>query len=138
MIEPELLNAVKDLEHHPGSAVFQATRRLEMLLRSLGGYPADLTGQALVNEAMGSGRPFEPHGATASEQQAWAHLFRGAMGAIRNPEGHRDQQLKREDAIGQILTVNMLLHKLKQDFPDAFRKEEPINSEEDEEALPHQ
>ena len=129
LIEPELLGDVKDIERNPGSAVFQAARRLEMLLRDLGGYPADLTGQALVNEAMGSGRPFEPHGATAGERQAWAHLFRGAMGAIRNPEGHRDQQLKREDAIGQILTVNMLLLKLKQDFPDTFQKEEPTNRE---------
>ena len=52
------------------------------------------------------------------------------IGAIRNPEGHRDQQLKLEDAIGQVLTVNMLLRKLKQDFPKKFRKEEVSNSED--------
>ena len=132
LIEPELLGDVKDIERNPGSAVFQAARRLEMLVRALGPYPAELVGQALVNQAMGEGRPFEPQGATASERQAWAHLFRGVMGAIRNPEGHRDQQLKLEDAIGQILTVNMLLRKLKQDFPEKFRKEEDTNSEDEE------
>ncbi len=47
------------------------------------------------------------------------------MGAIRNPEGHRDQQLKLEDAIGQILTISMLLRKLKQDFRTSFRKKSP-------------
>jgi Protein of unknown function (Hypoth_ymh) len=132
LIEPELLGDVKDVERNPGSAVFQAARRLEMLVRALGPYPAELVGQGLINQAMGEGRPFEPKGATASGRQAWAHLFRGAMGAIRNPEGHRDQQLKLEDAIGQILTVNMLLRKLKQDFPNTFQKEEPTNREGEE------
>lgn len=132
VIEPELLGDVKDIERNPGLAVFQAARRLEMVVRSFGPYDARLTGEPLVNEAMGTGRPFEPHGATPNERLAWTHLFRGAVGAIRNPEGHRDQQLSLEDAIGQILTVNMLLRKLKQDFPDTFRNEEHTSSEEEE------
>ncbi len=61
VIEPELLGDVKDLERNPGLAVFQAARRLEMLLRSFGPYDARLTGEPLVNEAMGTGRPYEPH-----------------------------------------------------------------------------
>jgi hypothetical protein len=136
VIEPELLGDVKDLERNPGLAVFQAARRLEMVVRSLGPYDARLTGEPLVNEAMGTGRPFEPHGATPNERLAWAHLFRGAMGAIRNPEGHRDQQLSLEDAIGQILTVNMLLRKLKADFPDHFRQAVPSSgADEDEQEM---
>jgi hypothetical protein len=80
-----------------------------------------------------------------NERLAWTHLFRGVVGAIRNPEGHRDQQLSLEDAIGQILTVNMLLRKLKQDFPDHFRQAAPSSGadedeqegeEEEQEALP--
>jgi hypothetical protein len=131
VIESELLNDIKDLERNSGSAVFQAARRLEMVIRSLDPSLAEQVGQPLINQTMSEGRPFEPHGATASERQAWAHLFRGVVGAIRNPEGHRDQQLKREDAIGQILTVNMLLRKLKADFPERFQKEEEENNEED-------
>jgi hypothetical protein len=126
LIEPELLNDVKDIERNPNLAVFQAARRLEMVMCSLGPYDARLTGEPLVNEAMGTGRPFEPHGATSNERLAWANLFRGAIGAIRNPHAHRDQQLKLEDAIGQILTVNTLLRKLKADFPDKFRQEESL------------
>jgi Protein of unknown function (Hypoth_ymh) len=132
LIEPELLNDVKDIEHNPGGAVFQAARRLEIILREIGSYPANLTGQRLINQAMGENGSFRPLGATISEQDAWVHLFHGAIGAIRNPEGHRDQQLKLKDAIGQILTINTLLRKLKQDFPDKFRKEELTNSYGDE------
>ena len=131
LIEPELLNDIKDLERNPSSAVFQAARRLEILVREMGAFSADLTGQKLINEAMGNGKIWEPHGATADERQAWANLFRGAVGAIRNPEGHRDQQLKLKEAIGQILTLNMLLRKLKQDFPEKFLEE--VTNAEDEE-----
>jgi hypothetical protein len=133
VIEPELLGDVKDIERNPGLAVFQAARRLEMVVRSFGPYDARLTGEPLVNEAMGTGRPFEPHGATPNERLAWTHLFRGAVGAIRNPEGHRDQQLSLEDAIGQILAVNMLLRKLKADFPDHFRQAAPSSGADEDE-----
>jgi len=134
MIEPELLDDIKDLERHPGSAVFQAVRRLEIIVRMIGEYPAKLIGKPLIEEAMGEserGR-LKPLGATEDERQAWFSLFRGAIGAFKNPESHRDQQLKLEDAMGQILAVNTLLRKLKQDFPDKFRKEEPTNSEDEE------
>jgi len=133
VIEPELLGDVKDIERNPGLAVFQAARRLEMVVRSLDPSLAGLIGQDLINQAMKEGRPWEPHGEAASERQAWANLFRGVVGAIRNPEGHRDQQLSLEDAIGQILTVNMLLRKLKQDFPDHFRQAAPSNEADREE-----
>ncbi len=137
-MEPELLQDIKGLEHNPGSAVFQAVRRLEIIVRTIGEYPAKLIGKSLIEEAMGEserGR-LKPLGATEDERQAWFSLFRGVIGAFKNPESHRDQQLKLEDAIGQILIINTLLRKLKQDFPDKFRKEEHTSSEEDEEALP--
>lgn len=91
MIEPELLDDIKDLERKPGSAVFQAARRLEMMVRSLDPSLTGFVGQDLINQAMSEGRPWEPHGEAASERQAWANLFRGIVGAIRNPEGNRDQ-----------------------------------------------
>jgi len=138
LMEPELLQDIKDLERNPGIAVFQVVRRLEIIVRTIGEYPAKLIGKPLIEEAMGEnerGR-LKPLGATEDERQAWFSLFRGVIGAFKNPESHRDQQLKLEDAIGQILIINTLLRKLKQDFPDKFRKEEHTSSEEDEEALP--
>jgi hypothetical protein len=133
VLEPELLGDVKDIERNPGLAVFQAARRLEMVVRSLDPSLAGLTGQDLINQAMREGRRWEPHGEAASERQAWANLFRGLVGAIRNPEGHRDQQLSLEDAIGQVLTVNMLLRKLKADFPDHFRQAAPSSGADEDE-----
>jgi Protein of unknown function (Hypoth_ymh) len=130
LIEPELLDDVKDIERSPGGAVFQAARRLEIILREIGSYPANLGGQRLIEQAMGDSGPLRPLGTTTSEREAWVHLFRGGVGAIRNPEGHRDQQLKPEDAISQVLTINMLLRKLKQDFPENFRKGYDTISEE--------
>ena len=44
----------------------------------------------------------------------------------------RKEPPKRYPLQGQILAVNTLLQKLKQDFPDKFRKEEPTNSEDEE------
>src|SRR5260370_38952719 len=100
VIEPELLDDIKDLERNPGGAVFQAARRLEIILHEIGAYPANLIGQRLIDQAMGESGPLRPLGATTSERDAWVHLFRGAIGAIRNPEGHRDQQRKLKDATG--------------------------------------
>lgn len=133
LIEPELLDDVKDIERNPGLAVFQAARRLEMVVRSLDPSLAGLIGQDLINQAMREGRPWEPHGEAASERQAWANLFRGMVGAIRNPKGHRDQQLSLKDAVGQVFTVNMLLRKLKADFPDHFRQAEPSSGADEDE-----
>lgn len=134
LIEPELLGDVKDIERNPGGAVFQAARRLEIILREIGAYPANLVGQRLLDQAMGESGSLRPLGATTGEREAWVHLFRGTVGAIRNPEGHRDQQLSLEDAIGQVLTVNMLLRKLKADFPGHFQQAAPEGkTDEDEE-----
>jgi hypothetical protein len=133
LVEPELPSDVKDIERNPAGVVFRAARRLEIILREIGVYPANVVGQRLIDQAMGESGPLRPLGATTSEREAWVHLFRGAVGAIRNPEGHRDQQLKLEDAVCQILTINMLLRKLKQDFPEKFRKEAGTNSEDEEE-----
>ncbi len=133
LIEPELLGDVKDIERNPGLAVFQAARRLERVIRSLDPSLAGLIGQDLINQAMREGRPWEPQGEAASERQAWANLFRGVVGAIRNPEGHRDQQLSLKDAIGQVFTLNMLLRKLKADFPDHFLQVAPSSGIDEDE-----
>ncbi len=122
LIEPELLDDLKEIERNPSNAVFQVARRLEIILREIGGFPANLIGKDLVNQAVSPGKPFEPHGATTSESEAWAHLFRGVIGAFKNPHSHRDQQLTLEDAITQVLAINLLLRKLKEDFPDKFPK----------------
>lgn len=133
LVEPELIEDVKTLEQNPGIAVFQAVRRLEIIVREIGEYPARLIGKPLIEEAMGESERahLRPHGATEDEQLAWFNLFRGVIGAFKNPESHRDQKLSLEDAIGQILTVNTLIRKLKQDFPEKFQNEDQTDDEEE-------
>src|SRR6266566_996673 len=42
LVEPELIEDIRNLEQNPGIAVFQAVRRLEILLRNMGNYSAEL------------------------------------------------------------------------------------------------
>jgi hypothetical protein len=120
LMEPELLDDLKEIEHDPGIAVFRVARHLEIILRDIGGFPAQLIGKDLINQAVSPGKPFEPHGITPSESEAWAHLFRGVIGAFKNPHSHRNQPLTREEAIAQALTIDLLLRKLKRDYPEKF------------------
>jgi Protein of unknown function (Hypoth_ymh) len=124
LLEPEIVEYAKGIGKDADNVVFRAVKRLEVIIRELGGFDAHLLGENLVNEAMGAGKPFAPHGATTSEVQAWANLFRGTVGAFRNPQSHRDVKLSIEDAAAQLLTVNWLIRKLKADFPEKFMTEE--------------
>jgi hypothetical protein len=130
LLEPELLEDVQGAERDPASAVFRATKRLEVVIRDAAGLDAHLVGLDVVNEAMRDGNQTRgpglliPKGATASEVQAWTNLFRGAIGALRNPVVHRDVKLTVKSASTMILTVSMLLRKLKADYPEKFVKEE--------------
>lgn len=122
MIEPELLEDLKDIERNPGGAVFQVARRLEMILREVCQLPPMLTGELLLNQALGEHKPLEPQGASTYEVESWIHLFQGVLGAFKETQSHRAEPLQLEDAIAQVLTINLLLRKLKQDYPDKFPK----------------
>lgn len=139
LLEPELLTDVKGLEQDPAVAVFRTVRRLEILIRGMGPFEASLVGQDLISRALGgkSGQ-FPLMGSTDSEAQAWEQLFRGAIGAFKNPHSHRDVKLSVQDAAGQIFAVNMLLRKLKKDHPDKFTRTKtnlestPVENDDDE------
>lgn len=118
LLEPELWENVKGIEEDGDTATFRAVKRLEVVIRQLSGLDARLVGEELVNQAMREGGKLTPLGATSGEIQAWSNLFRGVMGAFKNPQSHRDVKLTIEDAAAQVLTVNLLIRKLRADFPD--------------------
>lgn len=122
LIEEELLPEVVNFEDRPDSAVFHCAKRLEIMIRQASESTPDKIGVPLVNEVIKLGGILEPIAPVASEKESWAHLYRGAMGAFRNPAGHRDQKLSQDDALGQIMTINMLVRKLKTDYPDKFKQ----------------
>lgn len=122
LVEPELFEYVRNFRNDPDGAVFQAAKQLEVVMREIGGFDPGLVGQQLISEAMGSGGLLTPKGATPDEIQSWTMLFKGAIGAIKNPQSHRSVKLGFTDASEQIITLNLLLRKLKSDFPDKFKR----------------
>jgi uncharacterized protein (TIGR02391 family) len=72
------------------TAVFTAMREVEIVLREKTSAPPPKDyGQDLVNYAFGSrGKLVDAFDASA-EEQAIGHLFRGAIGAFKNPPSHR-------------------------------------------------
>jgi len=129
LLEPELLEVVRGVEVDPDGAAFRAVKRLEVMVRELGSLDAHLFGDNLINQAMRDSGALVPHGATPAESQAWANLFRGAIGAFKNPQSHRDVKLAGSDAAAQILAVNLLIRKLKADFPEKFAKSDEAESD---------
>ena len=123
-------SAYRELEQDPDHAVFQAVKRLEIIIREIGSYDAGLIGVALITEAMGKQGALRPRGATEDEAEAWFLLFRGAIGAIKNPQSHRHVHLTLREAAAQILTVNLLLRKLKTDFPERFNRDDGEQDDE--------
>lgn len=131
LLEPEILDEVRDVKQDPATAVFRAVKRLEIIIRAIGSFSADTVGRRLVNDAFGEHGKLPLQGAVPDESQAWANLFRGVFGAFKNPQSHRDGKLTVEDAAGQILAVNTLLRKLKTDYPDQFTQQTPDDGEDE-------
>lgn len=120
LMVPELIDILKEVEHNSANAVFQAARRLETVIREVCQLPAMVSGELLLNQALSVGKPLELKGATTYETQSWFQLFEGVIGAFKEPHSQREQTLEREDALAQILTINLLLRKLRQDYPEKF------------------
>ena len=120
MVLPELLYDVRGFDTNPNDAVLSAVRRLETALRDMGNLNAGDVGQRLVNQAMGDDGSLRPKGATEDEKVGWANLYRGIIGAIKNPLSHRDVPIDHTTAIEQILLTDLLLRKLKLDYPEQF------------------
>lgn len=121
LLEPEFLDDAQELEHAPTNAVFQVARRLEVLMREAASLPAMVTGELLLHSALTDGKPLALKGATTYEVESWLHFFQGVIGALKEPHSHREEPLQTGEAIAQILTMNLLLRKLKQDHPERFQ-----------------
>jgi uncharacterized protein (TIGR02391 family) len=93
-----------------GVAVFSAFHAVEVAVRKAGKFDAEAIGVSLMREAFkpGTGR-LANLDLPAAEQEAEAHLFAGAIGAAKNPTGHRDVEMNREEAARLILFASHLL-----------------------------
>ena len=93
-----------------GPAVFEAFKQVEVTVREAGGYNKEDIGVNLMgkafNENTGNLTDQNQH---PDEKQARLFLFRGAIGAYKNPGSHRDVEITAEEAAGLIVFASHLL-----------------------------
>jgi len=117
-LHPEILLHCRtrfDTQHYD-DAVFNAYKALEAALRAKIGAAPDSIGVNLVTEAMvsrpPSNRPKVRFSALDAEQQAFHSLFRGAIGAFKNPHSHRFLNSKQEEALELLRLASLLMRLL--------------------------
>jgi uncharacterized protein (TIGR02391 family) len=98
-LHPRLAGKVRNqfLLGEPEMAVFAAMKEVEVRVRDLGGYPDDLIGVPLMQEAFKpenrkAGKPGGPLAnprLDGGEQLGWMQLFCGAIAMFKNPSSHR-------------------------------------------------
>ena len=75
-------------------AVFRAMKQVETSLRKAAGLSTGLVGVKLARRAFDpAGGPLTDAEAEAGERQAMSDLFAGSLGALKNPQFHRDVNL---------------------------------------------
>lgn len=92
------------------TAVFQAFKELEVLIRDTGGYSPQDYGVDLARKAFDEkGGPLADMRKPPSERQALAHLVAGALGSYKNPHSHRKVKVGAEEACEMIVLASHLI-----------------------------
>ena len=93
------------------TAIFQAFKAVEVLVREKGGYAKGDIGVSLMRKAFHpqTGKLSNTH-SEESEKQAMSDLFAGAIGLFKNPTSHRNiDGISSEEAADYIKVANCLL-----------------------------
>jgi uncharacterized protein (TIGR02391 family) len=97
------------------TAIFQAFREVEVVVRTAGKFSADNHGADLMRAAFRVGKsagipgPLTDPTLPLGEQEAMGHLFAGAFGVYRNSTGHRHVPTEPEQAAEVIMFASQLL-----------------------------
>jgi uncharacterized protein (TIGR02391 family) len=94
------------------TAVFAAMKAVEVSLRKYSGLGPNFYGDGLATEALKPGGPFEITAEVKSERSAFMYLFKGALGAFKNPTSHRSVQFDDPDEAADIVHFADLLLRL--------------------------
>lgn len=97
------------------SAVFEAFRLVEEAVRTLSGFSNSDVGVNLISKALGSKVPPIQLSDVAAEQEGFHSLFRGAIGAFKNPGSHRTVGHTDATRVMELLAFASLLLKLLDD-----------------------
>ena len=92
------------------TAVFQAFKEVEVLVRSAAGLPTESLGTDLMRKAFdASNGPLTDTESPMAERESLAHLFAGAIGSYKNPQSHRTVNIGPEEAAEIIILASHLL-----------------------------
>jgi len=114
IIHPKIIQKVRSdyIRGEYDSAILKAFREVEVNVRKASGLPTSLIGVRLMRKA------FDPIDGvlrdTSSEvvdgeREAASHLFAGSIGLFRNPSGHRDVPIRKDEAWELIVFASRLL-----------------------------
>lgn len=97
-------------EGNNDSAVFSAFKNLEIEVKNKSGI--NETGMGLMNKVFSSNNPIIKLSDDKNEQEGFMYLFKGAMGAIRNREGHNNVKYSTEETIELVNFASFLIRLL--------------------------
>lgn len=106
-------------------AVFQAFRLVEEKVRVRAGASDNDIGVVLISKAMNPNAPQIKFSDIAAEQEGYHSLFRGAIGAFKNPGSHRTVGHSDAKRVVELLAFSSLLLKL---LDDAQSEGQPPNT----------
>lgn len=117
-LHPDVVGAAGRLfqDRHYAQAVFEAFKRLEVVVRELTG--SQNSGQKLMGEAFGGDPPrirlSDLEGKSGQDQhEGYKLMFMGAMAAIRNPGGHEIVSFETpQQALEQLALASLLFRQL--------------------------
>jgi uncharacterized protein (TIGR02391 family) len=112
LLHPSIANACWSsfLRGDYDTAVFQAFKELEVVIREAGKFKAEDYGVELARKAFAEANgPLTDMTKPVSERQALAHLMAGALGSYKNPHSHRKVQLAAEESVEMIMLASHLL-----------------------------
>jgi uncharacterized protein (TIGR02391 family) len=94
LLHPDIVaRALPDFDRGEDSfetAIFNAFKRVEVAVRTVGKLQDDLIGVQLMNRAFGKDGPLRDVNADPGEQDGLRNLFAGAIAVYKNPSSHRD------------------------------------------------
>lgn len=91
-------------------AAFKAMKEVEVRVREIGAFPADLVGVKLMRKAFEPGKgPLSIQNLEAGEQQARSDLFAGVIGSFKNPTSHRAVVYEDPTEASEVVLVADLL-----------------------------
>jgi uncharacterized protein (TIGR02391 family) len=90
-------------------AAFAAMKLVEVRVRRMAGAPEALIGTKLMQQAFGTEGPLRSPEMEAGEQVARMELFKGAIGAFKNPTSHREVDFDDPTEAAEVVLLGDLL-----------------------------